>query len=181
MTRVLAFFAVLGTGALLLYASADFPDWGAHHSPANDSPVSLHYIEKTYSETSVPNMVTAVLADYRGYDTLFETVVIFTAGIAIMAILRNLGPGGLEGKPQGRWKSDPSNLVITTTCRLLVPVIQLFGLYVVAHGHYSPGGGFQGGVVLGASFILLAIGGDLREALSRFPERCIFTLAAVGV
>jgi len=49
------------------------------------------------------------------------------------------------------------DLIIKTSVRLLVPFIQLFGLYVIVHGHYSPGGGFQGGVILGASFILLAL------------------------
>ena len=55
------------------------------------------------------------------------------------------------------------DLIVTTMCRLLVPFIQLFGLYVIAHGHSSPGGGFQGGVILGASIILLAISYDLRR------------------
>jgi len=49
------------------------------------------------------------------------------------------------------------DLIIKTSIRLMVPFIQLFGLYVIVHGHYSPGGGFQGGVILGASFILLAL------------------------
>jgi len=49
------------------------------------------------------------------------------------------------------------DLIIKTSVRLMVPFIQVFGLYVIVHGHYSPGGGFQGGVILGASFILLAL------------------------
>lgn len=53
-------------------------------------------------------------------------------------------------------------LIIKTAARLLVPFIQLFGLYVIVHGHYSPGGGFQGGVILGAAFILLALAYDLK-------------------
>lgn len=53
------------------------------------------------------------------------------------------------------------SLIIQTAVRMLVPFIQLFGLYVIVHGHYSPGGGFQGGVLLGASFILLALAYDL--------------------
>ena len=53
--------------------------------------------------------------------------------------------------------SAGEDLIIKISVRLLVPFIQLFGLYVIVHGHYSPGGGFQGGVILGASFILLAL------------------------
>jgi multicomponent Na+:H+ antiporter subunit B len=70
-----------------MYATIDFPDWGDPDSPASLH-VSPRYIEKSMEETSVPNMVTAVLADYRGYDTMFETAVIFSAGIAVVMMLR---------------------------------------------------------------------------------------------
>jgi len=64
---------------------------------------------------------------------------------------------------------------------LIVPVIQIFAFYVLAHGHVSPGGGFQGGVAMGASFILIALSWDLKTALARFPlDRC-FTVAALGI
>jgi multicomponent Na+:H+ antiporter subunit B len=63
------------------------PDWGDPHSPASIH-VSPRYIEKAMEETAVPNMVTSVLVDYRGYDTLGETVVIFTAAIACILLIR---------------------------------------------------------------------------------------------
>lgn len=85
--KLLAFIATLMTGALLIYATVDFPDWGDPYSPASRH-VSPRYIEKTVEETAVPNMVTSVLADYRGYDTLFETTVIFTAGISAVMLIR---------------------------------------------------------------------------------------------
>jgi multicomponent Na+:H+ antiporter subunit B len=85
--KLLALIAVLMTGALLLYGTIDMPDWGDPHSPASIH-VSPRYIEKTMEETAVPNVVTSVLADYRGYDTLGETVVIFTAAIACMLLIR---------------------------------------------------------------------------------------------
>jgi multicomponent Na+:H+ antiporter subunit B len=56
------------------------------------------------------------------------------------------------------------DLIIKTSVRFLVPFIQLFGLYVIVHGHYSPGGGFQGGVILGAAFILLALAFGLKTS-----------------
>jgi len=85
--KLLALIAVLMTGALLLYGTIDMPDWGDPHSPASIH-VSPRYIEKTMEETAVPNVVTSVLADYRGYDTLGETVVIFTAAIACILLIR---------------------------------------------------------------------------------------------
>ena len=63
------------------------------------------------------------------------------------------------------------DIIIKTLCRLLIPFIQLFGLYVIAHGHGSPGGGFQGGCILAASFVLILIAFDLAEAKKRFSEK----------
>ena len=77
--KVFGLIAVLIVGVLLLSATQDFPDWRDKDSPANEGPVSSFYIEKTEDLTKVPNMVTAVLADFRGYDTMFETIVIFIA------------------------------------------------------------------------------------------------------
>lgn len=85
--RSLALVAVLITAALLMYATVDMPGWGDPYSPAGTHVSSL-YIEKAYEETATPNVVTAVLADYRGYDTLGETTVIFTAGVVCMMLLR---------------------------------------------------------------------------------------------
>jgi len=79
--------AVLGLFfAVLLYAEGDLPDYGDIEAPANLH-VSQYYIQKSLEETDTPNMVTAILADYRGYDTLGETVVIFTAGVACVLLL----------------------------------------------------------------------------------------------
>ncbi len=179
--KKLAGIVVLIVGFLLLYGVSDredFPSWGDSNSPANDSPLSHYFITDTISDTEVPNMVTAVLADYRGYDTMFETVVIFIAGIAIFAILRVFG----HAEPIGSFTAETKpDMIITTTCRLLVPVIQLFALYVLAHGHSSPGGGFQGGVIMGASFILVALAWDLDAALKRFSEKAAIVCAGIGV
>ncbi len=75
------------TGALLIYGTLDMPNYGDPDSPASHH-VSPRYITKTEVETATPNMVTSVLADYRGYDTLGETTVIFTAGMSCILILR---------------------------------------------------------------------------------------------
>ena len=71
---------------LMLYATMDLPDRGDPQAPANVH-VSPTYIEDSIKDTDTPNVVTSVLADYRGYDTLGETVVIFTAGLACVLIL----------------------------------------------------------------------------------------------
>ena len=73
------------------------------------------------------------------------------------------------------------SLIVTTVCRRLIPFIQLFGLYVVIHGHTSPGGGFQGGVILAASFILLAIAYGIEEMRQRFPLTALTVFTSTGV
>ena len=73
------------------------------------------------------------------------------------------------------------SLIVKTVCRRLVPFIQLFGLYVVIHGHTSPGGGFQGGVILGASFILLAIAYGIEEMRQRFSLTALTVFTSTGV
>ena len=76
--------------ALMIYAAGGLPDRGDPNAPANTH-VSPYYIEHTMEETDTPNIVTSVLADYRGYDTLGETTVILTAGLACVLILMKRG------------------------------------------------------------------------------------------
>jgi multicomponent Na+:H+ antiporter subunit B len=75
----------------------------------------------------------------------------------------------------------PQDVVIETVGRLFIPLTQLFGLYVLAHGHYSPGGGFQGGVIFAAAFILLAVSHDLRTVVDHISERAMHVLSVAGV
>lgn len=75
------------TGLALAYGTLDMPDFGDPNAPANHH-VAPRYIEKTHEETGVENMVTSVLASYRGFDTFGETTVIFTAGICVVLLLR---------------------------------------------------------------------------------------------
>ena len=171
---------VIAVGGLLLFAAQDFPEWGDPQSPASQSPVSSHFINNTGVDTEVPNMVTAVLADYRGFDTMFETVVVFIAGIAVLAILKGSGGRRRGARRTYEVEAEP-DLIVTNTVRLVVPVIQLFAFYVLAHGHVSPGGGFQGGVVMGASFILIALAWDLDYALVRMTLPRCMAIAAAGI
>jgi len=85
--KILNLIVVVITGAILIYGTMDMPGWGNPDSPASLH-VSPRYITKTMEETATPNMVTSVLADYRAYDTLGETAVIFTAGMACILLLR---------------------------------------------------------------------------------------------
>lgn len=203
--KALAWISCIVLGMAMLYVTSDFPVWGDPNSPASEH-VSNYYIEHAIPDTSVPNIVSALLADYRGYDTMFETAVVFTAAMACFFILRMLG---CEVPGQKLYRHLETGILIRTTqrvnipigssfkrvesvsqrydfitakiSRMLVPFLQIFALYVVAHGHHSPGGGFQGGVVLGAAWILLALSHDLQTACDRYTEKKMFILVACGV
>lgn len=73
------------------------------------------------------------------------------------------------------------DIIIRTLTRVLAPFLQLYALYVLAHGHYSPGGGFQGGVMLGASIILMVIAFGLDTARKRLSERADVILLCLGL
>jgi multicomponent Na+:H+ antiporter subunit B len=82
----LPMLVVLVTGAALVYGTYDIPSFGDPASPAQTH-VGPYYIQHGQEDTSAPNIVTAVLASYRGYDTLGEVTVIFTAGIGVMLLI----------------------------------------------------------------------------------------------
>ena len=204
--RMLGLLCCALLGALLVVVADDFPNWGDLDSPASMH-VSPYYIEHTMEDTSVPNIVTSVLADYRGYDTMFETIVVFCAGMATFFLLgayvrgepderfyRSVETGVVlrftgDARPvpgsccferiDPRW--TPHDIIVSIVGRIMVPFIQLYALYVVAHGHHSPGGGFQGGVILGASFILLALSSNLRTMLRRIDHKVLGVFSAMGV
>ena len=85
--KTLGLISALIVGAALIYGTLDMPDWGDPNSPASTH-VSPYYLRHSLEHAATPNVVTTVLADYRGYDTLGETVVIFTAGMACILLLR---------------------------------------------------------------------------------------------
>jgi multicomponent Na+:H+ antiporter subunit B len=121
-------------------------DHGDHHlHPADDF------------NGHVPNAVTSLLAAYRGYDTMFETTVIFTAGVALLLLLRR--PRREDGEDDPQEGSEPlrGQVILRVMSKLFIPFILAFGFYVITHGELGPGGGFQGGVVIATAFILYAL------------------------
>ena len=77
--------------------------------------------------------------------------------------------------------NEQQSVIVKTLCRVLVPFIQMFGLYVIVHGHSSPGGGFQGGVILASSFILLALGDGIDGLMQRLSLGSLTILTSTGV
>lgn len=140
---------VTGMIIVLAFAAVVFsvvPDRGI---PEDLQGAGAYYADRGVADTGSINLVTSVVVAYRGLDTLGEVVVLFSASTAVVLIL-SLVPMG--GKP-----SAPSQIV-QTTAKILPGAIALFGVYVITHGHLSPGGGFPGGAVVASAFLLVLLG-----------------------
>ncbi|WP_329342398.1 sodium:proton antiporter [Streptomyces sp. NBC_00663] len=149
--------AVGGTGlaALLVAACLDLPDFGGARHPYGDRAVRESLARHT------ANTVSSINFDQRAFDTLGEMTILFAAVIGCVVLLRQT-----RDEHRARPEAEPVALPVRRYALVVLPVALLTGLYVIAHGQLSPGGGFQGGVVAATSLHLLYLGADYR-ALER--------------
>ena len=143
---------------VLLWTVASLPPFGLAENPAHNE-VSARYIRQGLQETGAVNIVTGMILDYRAFDTFGESCVLFIASCCVQALLRiDAACKGSEARRLAEENDrlfEPKNDIILQKCAcVLVPVILLFGIYIVLNGHLSPGGGFSGGAVLGSGLIL---------------------------
>jgi len=103
---------------------------------------------KLNATEGVANAVTTVVVFFRGFDTLGEIAVLFIASLGIGLMLHSNSKCNIKAE---------SNFMLQTASKLLFPIILLFGTYVMIYGHLSPGGGFQGGVIIASGVLLLLI------------------------
>lgn len=178
---VWALGVVLVTGALLIYATLDMPYFGSVDAPSQLH-VAPRYINDSMQEIGVPNIVTSVLASYRGYDTLGEVVVIFTAGMGVLVLL------SVARHSESPAKIDAANvsmhekhLILRIVAKILIPFILVFALYVQFHGDFGPGGGFQAGVLFAAAIILYSMLFEMSTARRVISQPLIQLLSAIGV
>ena len=178
--RALFALAVVSlVGGLLIAATLDMPAFGAPDAPAQLH-VAPRYILDSMGEIGIPNIVTSVLASYRAFDTLGEVVVIFTAGLAVLALLTP-ADRSVEESVASTPARTPKHEILKVLSAILIPPILIFALYVQFHGEYGPGGGFQAGVIFAVGLILYALVFGSRK-LTRVINRAVLEfLAALGV
>lgn len=174
-----AALAALSALLLILYATLDFPRLGDPGAPVHQH-VAPWYLEHTPELVGIPNVVTAVLASFRGYDTLGELFVIFTAGVGVMFLLVMPSARQIEELPSADARGLRHHLIPRVVGVLLAPFIVLFGLYVQFHGEYGPGGGFQAGVLVAAGLILYALLTGESAALRVLSPRVLIAMVAGG-
>lgn len=140
--------------AMLLAAVSYLPTFGQADNPVNNE-VAARYIEKGLQETGAVNIVTGMILDYRAFDTLGESHVLFVATCTVLILLRVDKKSQRDVFETDDRKYEPKNdVILQTTARILVPPIFIFGIYIILAGHLGPGGGFSGGAVIGAGLIL---------------------------
>ena len=199
--RIIAAVMIVLMFVLLATAMLGMPEIGDKNNPDNNE-VARRYIENGLDETGAVNIVSGMILDYRAFDTFGESCVLFVATICVTIMLRIDGRGG-AGDDEETEKSkkafgiresafakldnrnyEPENDTILRKSALIVfPIIMVFGVYVILNGHISPGGGFSGGAILGAGFVLFlsAFGFNRTERFMNANTVRIITLVALLV
>jgi multicomponent Na+:H+ antiporter subunit B len=170
----------LVTGLLLIYGTLDMPWYGDPGAPIHHH-LAPRFLGQSGSEIGIPNVVTSVLASYRGYDTLGEVVVIFTAGCAVLILLAGGVSSGVRTSSENGERSLINYLILKVVLVRIIPLVILFALYVQFHGDYGPGGGFQAGVIFGAGLITYGLLSGSRNMLGVISEKWVISGMASGV
>lgn len=177
MKRILTFFMLFLLWLLMVSAVLALPPMGSETTPVTTH-VIPRYLEHGVEEAGAKNIVTAVILNYRGYDTMGEVAVIFCALISVLAVI------GREDPKLHTSKVDlvglRESVIIKSVVRFLAPFIMLFAIYIMLHGKKSPGGGFQAGAILGASLIVytMTFGYDL--ILNKFSVKVRTLMEGIG-
>lgn len=170
--------AIAAVGVMLLYTVGKMPPMNSKRTP-DKTHVVPRYLEKGEEEGGAKNIITGVILNYRGYDTAGEVTVIFSALCAVVALLDR------EKRKRSRSGVDASgvrsSIIVRTVVRFMVPVIVFFAIYTILHGEGSPGGGFQGGAVIGASIIVFTLAFGLLESTDRVSFRGRIPLESVAM
>lgn len=177
--RVLSVLFCLFLVLMLLIAVSNLPSFGDASNPVNNE-VSKRYIENGLQETGSVNIVTGMILDYRAFDTLGESNVLFCATITVLILLQ------ITDKKKKKTDEDMifephDDPILKLSAKVLVPVIMIFGVYVVLNGHLSPGGGFSGGAIIGAGLILYQNAFGFSKAKLIFNEKTYKSISACAL
>lgn len=191
-------FCLILIGILLVNVSW-LPRYGQASNPVNNE-VSARYIESGLQETGAVNIVTGMILDYRAFDTFGESNVLFIATVTVLILMRldkeKKAPAKkgvpvytkpadeltvAQAQAHDRIYEPKNDVILQMVAGFLVPIIIIFGIYVILNGHLSPGGGFSGGAVIGAGLILYLNAFGFEKTERFFTEKtykwvCFFAL-----
>ncbi|XVN44451.1 MAG: DUF4040 domain-containing protein [Rickettsia hoogstraalii] len=171
----------------LAYMGLELPNYGDDNAPIHMHS-SKYYLENTSRDIGVPSFVAAILASYRGYDTLGETSVILIAGIAVLLVFsKKLEKVEVDSRFRG---NDINNMndtvlkaypIIKYITSFIIPYIILYSIYIQLNGESSPGGGFQAGVIFASSLVAYDLVYGNRKLSRYFPPNVLICIAVLGV
>ena len=177
---VLAIVACIVFAAFMLLTVANLPGYGSADAPTVNE-VAERYVEKGTEETGAVNTVAGMILDYRAFDTLGESFVLFTAMCAVTMLMN--APGRRRVRKLDYevldYYQDP---IIRTVCKFVIPTILVFGVYILLNGHLSPGGGFSGGAIMASALIIYGLVWGGERASKAIPAKVlkIIVLCALG-
>ena len=177
MKRLVSLALMLVLAVPILSAVAQLPVPGAPDAPIRTH-VAQRYLERGVEETGSQNIVTGVLLEYRLFDTFGEAAVIFTALVGVLAVL---SAGGRVSRSAGQRDDAAPGEVTRFIVTRTVPAIVVFGVYLIVAGHDSPGGAFQGGVVLGAALIAFSLGAGTERVRALVSGRALSWMQAASM
>jgi len=148
---VIGLLAIIGYHLATAFSAIPFGE-NRMGNITDESTVAAYYLNNTVPKTQVANVITAIVVNYRGFDTLGEVTVLFLAVTGLGSILFRRKEEGEVDRIQ--LSASP---LINSGAKLLYPLIVLLGIYVFIHGHLTPGGGFQGGAIIATGFLLMMI------------------------
>lgn len=183
-------FAIFFSEVLVLTVS-HMPKTGDISNPANNE-VARRYIENGLEETGATNIVAGMILDYRAFDTLGESHVLFVAAITVTILLRldkkERDPGDTkivetidEAKKEDEIFEPKNDTILQKVALILVPIIIIFGIYVILNGHLSPGGGFSGGAIIGAALIMYLNAFGFEKTERFFSEKVYKRITFAGL
>lgn len=177
---VLAILSCVAFCVFMLLTVGNLPGYGSDSAPTVNE-VAQRYVEDGTEETGAVNTVAGMILDYRAFDTLGESFVLFTAMCAVTMLMwegahtkvRKLDVEVID------YYQDP---IIRTVCKLVIPIILVFGVYILLNGHLSPGGGFSGGAIMASALIIFALVWGGERASKTIPSKVmkIIVLCALG-
>ena len=173
------FLIMLLVAIIFIYSFMGLEEYGNANNRVNIY-LAKDYLANTKNEIGIPSVVAAILASYRGYDTLGETLVIMIAGVIIYFLLANTKKISNE-IDDSEVKIERTSLWLTPyTRRILLPIIIILCFYIQVHGEISPGGGFQAGAILASAYIFFYLLNSEKENNYMKLINRLFKLSVLG-
>ena len=183
--NVVAVLSCIFLIGVLLFTIARLPRYGKENPETTE--VVERYVEKGVEETGAVNIVSGMILDYRAFDTLGESHVLFTALICVMILLmkdkKNMGSiyEDYYRIRTDRYHDISKDSIMRLVGMILIPCIFMYGVYVLLNGQNSPGGGFSGGAVMGAGLIIFAAAYGFASVDRIFTRKVISVISFISL